>query len=830
MKQRFFNAALLLMLAGVQTIFAQEMIVTFSDGQVIKHNVQNIEHVTFDEAPMYETVDLGLPSGTLWATCNIGANSPEEYGDYFSWAETLSKSRYGYGHFLETYKFYNGTETSLSKYWMSNENGTVDGLAEILPEDDAATANGGSSWQIPSREQFEELLNDSYTYRSFTTMKGVRGLKIVSRADRSKSIFLPAAGYYYDSYQKLSEEGRYWTRNLAYEVSSFAASSLTFNTTQRNVTSYWGRVLGFSIRPVLTEDAVKRYVKKIVLSDTSVMLAEGETYTLTATVYPSDAANPAVTWTSSDPSVARVSNNGVVTAKATGICSITCSAQDGGGANASCIVRVGDGTQGTANGHVFVDLGLPSGTLWATCNIGANSEEENGSYFAWGETKTKSDYRWNTYVYGSETSGKFTKYCTRSMYGYEDFTDDLTELLPEDDAATVNWGNTWQTPSFEQFAELVDTNYVNLTFVSPTPGLLVESKTNGKSIFFSGTTGYYSTTKLTNENQMGYYWSRSLSTSPRLAQHLRINVDINNVSIMDHQRIYGLAVRPVIAQETPYEWLIQSLELSLTELELELDATKKLTTIIVPSYAKNTTLTWESSNENVARVSSSGTVTAMGIGTCTITCCTTDGSNLSATCQVRVKASHEYVDLALPSGTLWATCNIGADTPEDYGDYFPWGETSLEGRDSYSWQTYLYGGDTMETMTKYNASDGQMELLRGDDAATVNWGSMWQMPSKAQLDELLNDEYTTRNLTTQEGVKGLKITSKGNGNSIFLPAAGYLRESGSLEFGNQYGFYWSRTRCADSNWFACRLHFTSSVATSDIWRFYAQSVRPVRKK
>ena len=828
MIQRFFNAALLLMLAGVQTIFAQEMIVTFSDGQVIKHNVLNIEHVTFDEAPMYETVDLGLPSGTLWATCNIGANSPEEYGDYFSWAETLSKSRYGYGHFLETYKFYNGTETSLSKYWMSNENGTVDGLAEILPEDDAATANWGSSWQIPSREQFEELLNDSYTYQSFARMKGVKGMMIISRADRSNSIFLPAAGYYYDSYQKLSEEGRYWTRNLAYEVSSFAASCLTFNTSQRNVT-YWGRVLGFSIRPVLTEDAVKRYVKKIVLSDTSVMLAEGETYALTATVYPSDAANPAVTWTSSDPSVARVSNSGVVTAKATGICSITCSAQDGGGANASCIVRVGDGTQGTANGHVFIDLGLPSGTLWATCNIGANSEEENGSYFAWGETKTKSDYRWNTYVYGSSQINKFTKYCTRSMYGYEDFTDDLTELLPEDDAATVNWGNTWQTPSFEQFAELVDTNYVNLTFVSPTPGLLVESKINGGSIFFPGTTGYYSTTALTNENQMGYYWSRSLSTSPRLAQHLRIDADINNVSILDHQRIYGLAVRPVIAQETPYEWLIQNLELSLTELELELDATKKLTTIIVPSYAKNTTMTWESSNENVARVSSSGTVTAVGEGTCTITCCTTDGSNLSATCQVTVISTHEYVDLALPSGTLWATCNIGAENPEDSGDYFAWGET--EPKSEFSWDNYQLGkGNQAGDMTKYNATDEMVELLPEDDAATVIWGSDWQTPSKEQFDELLNENNTTIQKTTQNGISGRTITSNVNNNSIFLPNSGYYGFDGNNTIGKK-SCYWARTRQASyANMAHSMLSQESNIISSYSYRFCGESIRPVRKK
>ena len=112
------------------------------------------------------------------------------------------------------------------------------------------------------------------------------------------------------------------------------------------------------------------------------------------------------------------------------------------------------GNSGSANGHEYVDLGLPSGTLWATCNVGASKPEEYGDYFAWGETKPKSDYSWETYKWCKGSSKTMTKYCTNSKYGYNGFTDDLWELLPEDDAATVNWGSGWQTPSLAQLKEL----------------------------------------------------------------------------------------------------------------------------------------------------------------------------------------------------------------------------------------------------------------------------------------------------------------------------------------------------------------------------------------
>lgn len=171
---------------------------------------------------------------------------------------------------------------------------------------------------------------------------------------------------------------------------------------------------------------------------------------------------------------------------------------------------------------------------------------------------------------------------------------------------------------------------------------------------------------------------------------------------------------------------------------------------------------------------------------------------------------YEWVDLGLPSGLKWATCNIGATTPEGYGDYFAWGETSP--KSNYTWETYKfrisgYSYDNVK-FNKYNAYriygmvDNKTTLDLSDDAARANWGGKWRMPTKAEHDELRNN--CTWTWTTQSGVKGYKVTSKNNGNSIFLPAAGY-REGTSLNNVGSDGIYWSSSLSKDTNSF-CAYH------------------------
>ena len=200
--------------------------------------------------------------------------------------------------------------------------------------------------------------------------------------------------------------------------------------------------------------------------------------------------------------------------------------------------------------------------------------------------------------------------------------------------------------------------------------------------------------------------------------------------------------------------------------------------------------------------------------------------------------THEYVDLGLPSGTLWATCNIGANSPEEYGDYFAWGETTVQ--DSYEWGTYQWCEGSYNTLTKYCNDDAfgyngftddpaLTELVAGDDAATANWGVKWRMPTIGQFEELINSEYTETAWTTENGVNGCRITSKSNGKSIFLPAAGY-RQGGSLYCAGSDGYYWSRTLGTNTPDYARALYLDSGcIYTNDYYdRNYGRSVRPVR--
>ncbi len=190
---------------------------------------------------------------------------------------------------------------------------------------------------------------------------------------------------------------------------------------------------------------------------------------------------------------------------------------------------------------------------------------------------------------------------------------------------------------------------------------------------------------------------------------------------------------------------------------------------------------------------------------------------------------HEYVDLGL--SVMWATCNVGADSPEDYGDYFAWGET--EPKDDYRCSTYKWR-DVYENYTKYCTDndhgnvDNKTVLESTDDAAIVNWGGVWRMPTVAEMKELTMQ--CTWTWTTQNGVNGCKVTSKSNGNSIFLPAAGcYYYEYGLTDAGLS-GVYWSSSLDTYNSDQAIGMYFIGSgegYSGGGLSRCYGLSVRPV---
>ena len=189
----------------------------------------------------------------------------------------------------------------------------------------------------------------------------------------------------------------------------------------------------------------------------------------------------------------------------------------------------------------------------------------------------------------------------------------------------------------------------------------------------------------------------------------------------------------------------------------------------------------------------------------------------------------EAVDLGLPSGLKWATCNVGATKPEEYGGYYAWGET--EEKNDYSWSTYKWCNGSSTTMTKYctNSSYGTVDnktvLDPEDDVAHVKWGGSWRMPTLAEQDELRNN--CTWTWTTQNGVSGYKVTGKSNGNSIFLPAAGY-RDGTDFFYSGGYGDYWLISLYGSSGYNAySMLFYYIGTGRNFSNRYYGQSVRPV---
>ena len=176
---------------------------------------------------------------------------------------------------------------------------------------------------------------------------------------------------------------------------------------------------------------------------------------------------------------------------------------------------------------------------------------------------------------------------------------------------------------------------------------------------------------------------------------------------------------------------------------------------------------------------------------------------------------HEYVDLGLPSGIKWATCNVGASKPNDYGDYYAWGETSTKSS---------YNEDNSTTFCK------QVGNIAGNptyDVARAKWGGNWRMPTKAEFEELLDKNNCTWKRTTQDGYKGYKVTSKINGASIFLPAAGCRYGASSIYQGTN-GYYWSATPHESYSFSAYRLDFYKGYrGTFWEYRYYGRSVRPV---
>lgn len=250
---------------------------------------------------------------------------------------------------------------------------------------------------------------------------------------------------------------------------------------------------------------------------------------------------------------------------------------------------------------------------------------------------------------------------------------------------------------------------------------------------------------------------------------------------------------------------VTSISLSKTELTLTEGDSETITATVKPDNATDKTVTWSSSNTAVAIVEE-GNVTAVKEGTAIITA---KAREITSSCDVTVNKKdtcqingQSYVDMG--DGLKWATCNVGANSPEEYGNYYAWGEVVQK---------------TDFSESKY---DYKKEF---EDAASVNWGATWRLPTEEEWAWLLeNCDWTW---TEENGVNGYKVTSEVTSNSIFLPAAGFFDDE-ALAFVGRNGLYWSSSPKGTENYYKKYVHFHDEKAfLSDGNRFNGLSVRPV---
>jgi len=190
----------------------------------------------------------------------------------------------------------------------------------------------------------------------------------------------------------------------------------------------------------------------------------------------------------------------------------------------------------------WINMGLPSGTEWYSCNLGATKPEEYGYYFAWGETSPKESYSWSTYAHGTG-SNEITKYCYDASYGLDGFTDTLTVLEPIDDAAYVAFDGAARIPNETEWQELIDNCTGEYTTLNGMQGYRFTSNANGNTLFLPAA-GLMNNSHLAFASSDGYYWFVSLSTmDPEGARYF--NFSSGTTQISNYVRFYGLSIRPV---------------------------------------------------------------------------------------------------------------------------------------------------------------------------------------------------------------------------------------------------------------------------------------------
>lgn len=697
---------------------------------------------------LYDYVDLGLPSGLLWATCNVGAANPWESGDYYAWGEINTKDSY--------------SNSNCVTYGVSL--GYISGNAAY----DAARANWGGDWRVPTSAEMEELKN-SCTWE-WVTQNGVYGRKVTG--GNGRSIFLPAAGYKNGTSEYDGSNGYYWTLT---SYSSTQGYQFYFGS-QEYFLSYASRSYGFNVRPVFKDESFA------LESDTIAAAVAAAEYTAKITTDIVWVAEEAADWLSvekidaSTLSVHVLENINTISRSAR----ITIKRNDNGNELGSIVVM----QQGADNVCVPVNLGLPSGILWATCNVGSTLPEIFGYYYAWGETVVKDSYSEENSI----TSG----------VDMDDISGDSIY-----DVAAQEWGDDWRMPTKSEMDELKNNCTWEWVTVNEVYGYRVTGK-NGNHIFLPAA-GYMGGTTFYSGG--GNYW---LSTPYDTKNSYYLYFNNSKSSVESYSRSGGRTVRPVISvlnDGDTFKIENDSVAASSdagdytvtidTNVDWSVDGDSSWITSLKADEATLSLHVSENCNSDVrnGRVIIRRADNGLELGFVTVT-----------------QGIPSSVDLGLPSGLRWATCNVGAESPVMAGNYYAWGE--LEPKENYS----------SSTNTTYGVSLGDISRLAEYDVARAKLGGEWRMPTSAEFTELRNN--CTWQWVTKDGVPGYKVTGA-NGNYIFLPAAGRMNGT-SYNNNSTYGYYFTSSPY-NTNYSYVFYFYNGNYAVDYIYRYYGCNVRPVIK-
>lgn len=753
-------------------------------------------------------IDLGL--SVKWASFNVGATKPEEYGDYFAWGETAPKGEYKWAN----YQFGTSKNGPFSKYVLDSTYGTIDHKTVLDLADDAAHTAWGDDWRMPTKEEVSELMNSSNCTWTWTTKNGVPGYKVTSRKSgyTANSIFLPANGM--ESGSSVSDGGtvgNYWTASISAAYPYYAISPF-FDSSSKNSDNCY-RYFGLGIRPV--QGAVVP-VSSITIPETLTLII-GASSSLSATVLPANATYKNLTWTSSDESIATVDANGKVTSVAPGTATITAYSADGG-ITAACVVSSNQLTESITLDKTAVEMYVGDEPVTLTATI--LPETTTDKTVTWTSSKTSVvtvDDEGNITAVANGTatitatakdgSGKSAT-CSVTVKThvesvslnksevalYNGKTTSLTATVLPSNAS--NKSVTW-TSSDESVATVsVSGTYATVKGIARGNAIITATSVDGEitascnvtvnqyvqsitldktSItMYVGDDPVLISTTISPENasDKSLTWTSSKTTVATVDEDGKVTAVANGTATITAKAKDGSGAKATCSV-TVYTH-VESVSLNKSELSLYEGRSETLAATVSPSLATDKTVEWASSMPSVATVESDGKVTGKKAGTATITVTSVDGG-CSAICSVQIVEIPKPTAVDLGLSVKWASCNLGAVVPEELGNLFAWGET--EAKTSFGWANYKWANGSFKTLTKYNwdskygVVDNLMTLELSDDAAHVALGSSWRTPSAEEYRELFSKckyEYYEFN-----GVQGALLTStlEGyTGNSIFLPS------------------------------------------------------------